>query len=210
MAAHREGRAESALESTLRRCRRARVGGLGQSEARRVRLEGEEQQGAPVIAPGADETSRGWLLRVSSRRRAHGGWQLLLTCVGVLLMRWGVDRRACGWGSRGQAGARAAASMGQQQAACYSSAPPFRWPRKMLGRAAAGHVGARRRDLDAMKGIWSGLMGQKRLASTRWLVGPRAACYSVERSRKKYTWQEKARGQLIVSRSPVSIILSAT
>jgi len=197
VAAHREGRAESALESTLRRCRRARVGGLGQSEARRVWLEGEEQQGAPVIAPGADETSRGWLLRVSSRRRAHGGWQLLLTCEVVLLVRWGVGRRARGWGSRVQAGARAAASMGQQQAACYSSAPPFRWPRKMLGRAAAGHVGSRRRDLDARKGIGSGLMGQKRLASTRWLVGPRAACYSVERSREKVHVAEKLRPHVI-------------
>ena len=108
MAAHREGRDESALESTPRRCRRARVGGLGQSEARRVRLEGEEQQGASVVAPGADETSRGWLLRVSSRRRAHGRSQLALTCVGVLLISWGVSSRAHGrgksrarWASRG-------------------------------------------------------------------------------------------------------------
>ena len=161
MAAHREGRDESALESTLRRRRRARAGGLGQSEARRVRPEGEEQQGASVIAPGADETSRGWLLRVSSRRRAHGRWQLLLTCVVVLLVSWGVGRHAHGWGSRGQAGPRAAASMGQQQAGCYSSAPSFCWPRMMLRRATAGHVGAGRRNLDARKGLCPGPMGQK-------------------------------------------------
>ena len=91
-----------------------------------------------------------------------------------------------GWWSPGQAGPRAAASMGQQQAGCYSSAPPLRWPREMLRRAAAGDVGARRRDLDARKGIGSGLMGQKRLASARWLVGPRAACYSAFASGKKH------------------------
>ena len=52
----------------LRAFVRAQVVARGQGEARLVRLERKEQQGAPAIAPAADGTSRGWLLAL-----AHGG-----------------------------------------------------------------------------------------------------------------------------------------
>ena len=63
----------------MRALRRAHSGALralvrawavahGQGEARLVRFEGQEQQGAPEIAPAADGTSR-----AGSSRVAHGG-----------------------------------------------------------------------------------------------------------------------------------------
>ena len=51
----------------------------GQGEAQLVGLEGQEQQGAPAIAPVADGTGRCWLLARGSRPRAHDRSMLLLT-----------------------------------------------------------------------------------------------------------------------------------
>ena len=53
---------------------RAQAGARGQDDTRRDRLEGQEQHGAPAVAPVADGAREGWLFAV--RLTIACSWQI--------------------------------------------------------------------------------------------------------------------------------------
>ena len=53
---------------------RAQAGARGQDDTRRDRLEGQEQHGAPAVAPVADGAREGWLFAV--RLTIACSWQM--------------------------------------------------------------------------------------------------------------------------------------